>query len=342
MRKLKLLISYLLFLCLTSFVGCKTSVESVKVLKLGHGLPQSHSVHLGMVHMAERLEEISKGKMKIEIYPGAQLGSETQCIELLQIGSLAITKVSAAAIEGFVEEFKVFSLPYLFESKEHLYKVLDGEVGKYLLNKPEKYLFRGLGYYDAGSRNFYTIKKPILTPDDLKGLKIRVMKSPISVQMMEVLGGSATPISWGELYTALQSGVVDGAENNIPSFTTAHHQEVSKHFSFNEHTMIPDLLIVSKVIWDGLTPQQQSWLQQAMDESVVYQKKLWEEQEKESLQEAKEAGVNIHYPDKQPFIDKATKMHEDLKNNTRVYDLITKIKAVGEEIKKNNEQQTTE
>lgn len=308
--------------------GCGTSGEEVRVLKLGHGLSQEHSVHQGIVYMGERLSKLSGGKMRLDIYPGAQLGSETQSIELLQIGSLAMTKVSTASLEGFVEEFKVFSIPYLFRSKEHLYAVENGDIGKELLEKTEKYLFRGLGFYDAGARSFYTMNKPIQKPEDLKGLKIRVMKSPTSVDMMKQFNSSATPISWPELYTALQSGVVDGAENNIPSFTTSHHHEVARHLSLNEHTMIPDLLIISKVIWDKLSQQEKEWLTQAVNESVAYQRKLWEEQEKSSLEEAKAAGVNIYTPDKQPFINMALPMHEQYKNNPRVNDLIQRIKAM--------------
>lgn len=317
-----------LLLLVGLFSGCNRPGNETRVLKLAHGLSQEHSVHQGIVYLGERLGELSGGKMRLDIYPGAQLGSETQCIELLQIGSLAMTKVSTASLEGFVEEFKVFSIPYLFRSKEHLIAVENSEIGKELLAETEKYLFRGLGFYDAGSRNFYTMNKPILTPGDLKGLKIRVMKSPISVDMMRQFKSSATPISWPELYTALQSGVVDGAENNIPSFTTSHHHEVARHLTLNEHTMIPDLLIISEVIWDKLSDQEKEWLTQAVNESVVYQRKLWEEQEKSSLEEAKEAGVNIYTPDKQPFIDMALPMHEHYKDNPRVDKLIHRIKAM--------------
>lgn len=321
-----------LFVFVLFLAGCGMGEQKQKVLKLAHGLDQAHSLHKGMVYMGERLDAISGGKMKLEIYPGAQLGSETQCIELLQIGSLAMTKVSTASLEGFVEEYKVFGLPYLFRSKEHLFRVLGGEVGKELLVKTEKYLFRGLGYYDAGARSFYTMKKPVLKPDDLQGQKIRVMKSPMAVEMMKQFGGSATPISWPELYTALQSGVVDGAENNMPSFVTSHHHEVSKFFTFNEHTMLPDVLIISKVVWDKLNGQEQAWLVQAVDESVTYQRALWQEQEEASLREAEDKGVHIYYPDKQPFIDKVLPMYELYKDNGRVYSLIGRIKAVADTV----------
>lgn len=312
--------------------GCGMQ-EQKKVLKLGHGLDQKHSLHLGLVYMAERLEEISGGKMGVDIYPGAILGNETQTVELLQIGSLAMTCRSSASLEGFIEEYKVFGIPYIIESKEHLFAVLDGEVGEEFKTITEKYLFRGLGFYDAGARSFYTVKKPIHTPEDLAGLKMRVMKSPLAVAMMQAFGGSATPISWPELYTALQSGVVDGAENNLPSFVTSHHHEVAKHFSFNEHTMLPEALIISTHVWNNLTEQEQKWLEQAVDESVAYQRELWVQQELDALEEAKAKGVTFYYPNKQLFMDKTAGMKETFRNNQRIWGMIEKIDAVAAEVK---------
>jgi tripartite ATP-independent transporter DctP family solute receptor len=315
--------------------SCNTT-EQKKVLKLAHGLDQKHSVHLGMKYMAKRLEEISGGKMTIDVYPGGQLGSETQNIELLQIGGLAMTKVSSASLEGFVEEYKVFGIPYVIKSKEHLFRVLDSPVGRELKTSTEKYLFRGLGFYDAGARSFYTVKKAVLKPEDLAGQKIRVMKSPVAVAMMQAFGGSATPISWGELYTALQSGVVDGAENNLPSFVTSYHHEVSKHFTVNEHTMLPDVLIISKVVWGKLSPQEREWLEKAVQESVIYQRKLWEEQELESFEEAKSKGVNFYYPDKKMFSDKVASMRDMFKSNERVYRMIERIDGIAREMESEN------
>jgi tripartite ATP-independent transporter DctP family solute receptor len=308
-------------------MGCGHQ-EQGKVLKLAHGLDPSHPVHQAMVYMAQRCKEISNGDLTIEIYPSGQLGSEQQCVELLQIGSLAITKVSAAVMESFVEDFKVLGLPYVFRSREHSFKVLDGEIGKELLRSTEPYWIRGLCFYDAGSRSFYTIDKPVYSPDDLKGLKIRVMKSITAMEMVKALGGSPTPISWGELYTALQSGVVDGAENNPPSFYTSHHYEVCKYYSLNEHTTVPDVLIVSMKVWNKLSEQEKEWLQQAADESVPVERKLWAESEKESLEAVEEAGVTIIHPDKKPFADKVAPLLDSYKKNAKLYDLITRIREV--------------
>ena len=307
--------------------GCSTQKQGT-ALKLAHGLDPSHPVHKAMVHMADRCKEISGGELTIDIYPSGQLGSEQQCVELLQIGSLAITKVSAAVMESFTEDFKVLGLPYIFRSREHSFNVLDGEIGDELLLSTEPFWIRGLCFYDAGSRSFYTIDKPINNPDDLKGLKIRVMKSITAMEMVKAQGGSPTPISWGELYTALQSGVVDGAENNPPSFYTSHHYEVCKYYSLNEHTMVPDVLIISLKVWEKLTEQEKKWLQQAADESVEVERKLWAEAEKESLKIVQEAGVTINYPDKEPFAKKVEDLLESYRDNEKIYDLITRIKAV--------------
>ena len=312
---------------LISLTGCIQQKQG-RGLKLAHGLDPSHPVHKAMVYMADRCREISNGALTIEIYPSGQLGSEQQCVELLQIGSLAITKVSAAVMESFVEDFKVLGLPYVFRSKEHSFKVLDGAIGKELLLSTEPFWIRGLCFYDAGSRSFYTIDKPIYGPDDLKGLKIRVMKSITAMEMVKAQGGSPTPISWGELYTALQSGVVDGAENNPPSFYTSHHYEVCKYYSLNEHTMVPDVLIISMKVWNKLSDQEKKWLQQAADESVPVERELWAESEKESLEAVEKAGVTIIHPDKKPFADKVAPLLDSYKKNAKLYDLITRIREV--------------
>ncbi len=311
---------------LLSLSGCGVK-SGVRTLKLAHGLDVKHSVHIGMVAMAKRVEELSGGKMKIEIYPSGQLGGERECLELLQLGSLDITKVSAAVMEGFVEEYKALGMPYIFRNKEHAFNVLDGPIGKEILQKGEDYWLRGLCFYDAGARSFYT-SKPVYSPDDLAGLKIRVMQSITAVNMVRAFGSSPTPISWGELYTALQGGVVDGAENNPPSFYLSHHYEVCKFYTLDEHTMIPDVLLMSTHAWGKLNPEERSWLQQAVDESVAVQRELWKKSEEEALAEVKKAGVEIIVPDKTPFVEKAQIVYELFKSQPRVNDIITKIQNV--------------
>jgi tripartite ATP-independent transporter DctP family solute receptor len=281
-----------------------------------------------MVYMADDLEKLSGGSMAMEIYPSQQLGTERQCLELLQIGSLDMTKVSAAVMENFSPDMKIFGLPFLFKDRTHLFNVLDGEIGKKLLDGGEKYWLKGLGYYDSGSRSFYTKTKPVNTPDDLKGLKIRVMESVTAMNMVKSLGGSPTPISWGELYTSLQQGVVDGAENNPPSFYLSRHYEVCKYFSLDEHTSVPDVVLVGTHLWESLNEQQKIWLQEAVNNSVKYQRKLWAEAEEEALREVQKAGVTVVRPDKSEFEEQVQELYESYKNQENIYSLIKGIKAV--------------
>ena len=314
-----LILSAILFSC--------QDKSSVKVLKLAHVLDASHPVHKGMVYMAGKLVEKSQGKMRVDIYTSGQLGGERDLIELLQIGSLAMTKVSTAPLEAFVPEMKIFGIPYVFRDDEHRWKILNGPIGQKMLLSGEDYFLRGMCYYDAGSRSFYTKERPVQSPADLAGLKIRVMKSITAVKMVQSLGGSATPIPWGELYTSLQQGVVDGAENNPPSFYLSKHYEVCKYYSLDEHTAVPDILLMSTVVWNSLDAQQQQWVQEAIDESVEYQKKLWKEASDDALRAVKEAGVEVIYPDKTPFRQSVREMHESYRG-TSIYDLIKEIDAV--------------
>ncbi|MBU2676982.1 MAG: TRAP transporter substrate-binding protein [Gammaproteobacteria bacterium] len=286
--------------CVILSGGCERQSD-VKVLTLAHNLDTGHTVHKAMLLMGERLEAYSDGQLAIAIYPGGQLGSERENLELLQIGSLAMTKVSASPLEGFVPELKVFNLPYIFANREHHLRVLDSPIGKGLLESLQVARLYGLGYYDAGSRSFYTSDRPVNSPEDLRGMKIRVMKSQTAVRMVTELGGSPTPISLGEIYTALQQGVVDGAENNAPSFYRLRHYEAARYYSLDEHTFVPDVLIMSKRIWDDLTANEQEWLSQAVDDSVKYQRELWLAETDASLAAVADAGVTISYPDKEPF-----------------------------------------
>ncbi len=305
-------------------LGCKETKDH-EVLKLAHGLNPSHPVHKAMVIMGEKLKEKSGGTMELQIYPSGQLGSEQQCVELLQIGSLAITKVSTAVMEGFTDNYQVLGLPYIFRSKEHAFKVLDSPIGDELLASTEPYRLKGLCFYDAGARSFYTLNKNIEKPEDLKGLKIRVMKSQTAMSMVQAMGGSPTPISWGELYTALQSGVVDGAENNPPSFFTSRHYEVCKQYALNEHTRVPDVLVIGTVVWNKLTSKQQQWLMEAAKESVAAQRELWAASEEESLKKVEAAGVKITYPKKEPFAEKVNQMLDAHQDQPQLYELIQRI-----------------
>ena len=316
----------ILFTLLIFWAGC-AEISDATYLKLAHGLDTQHPVHKAMEFMAQRVAEKSGGKFKIEIYPSQQLGTERQCLELLQIGSLGMTKVSAAVMENFAPNIEVLSLPYIFRNREHAYRVQDGETGKKMLLQSEKYWLRGLTYFDAGQRSFYC-KTPIRTPEDLNGKKIRVQESVTAMNLVRSLGGAPTPISWGELYTALQQGVVDGAENNPPSFYTSRHYEVCKYYILNEHTAVPDILVIGTVAWNRLAEQEQLWLQEAADEAKVYQRKLWQEAEQAALDSVKVAGVEIIIPDKTLFAEKTKSLFEKYKNQPEKYQLIQDIQAV--------------
>lgn len=325
MLKFRLQLSICISLLL--FVGCE-NMNQIRVLRLGHALDVNHSVHLGMIRIAEHLEDLSNGKMRLLIYPNQQLGGERECLELLQIGSLDIAKVSAAVLENFVPDFKIFGLPFLFDNKEHLFRVLDGDIGQSLLNQGEKFWLKGLAFYDSGSRSFYLKDRKITNPENLGGLKIRVMESPTAIQMMQLLGASPTPISWGELYTALQQGVVDGAENNPPSFYLSRHYEVCKYYVMSEHTSIPDVLLTNTHLWSRLSEQEKEWLQTAVDLSVPYQREQWGQSELESLEAVEIAGIEISYPDKRPFREAVRSMYEDFANSPS---LSTLMKAIQNE-----------
>jgi len=319
----KLIFTFSFFLL--AILGSCDKITKTKTIKLAHGLDVNHSVHKAMVKMGEDLFERSGGKLKIDIYPSQQLGTERECIELLQIGSLGMTKVSVGVMENFAPKMKIFGLPFLFRDREHSFAILDGPIGQQLLDDGINYWIKGLAYYDAGSRSFYTKEKPINSPEDLKGLKIRVMESVTAVDMVNGLGGSATPISWGELYTSLQQGVVDGAENNPPSFYLSRHYEVCKYYSLDEHTVLPDVLIIGTQLWNKLSEQEKAWIQKAADNSVVYQRKLWAIAEEEALSEVQKAGVQIIRPDKRLFSEKVQGIYDQYKNDEEMYGLIQKI-----------------
>jgi tripartite ATP-independent transporter DctP family solute receptor len=293
--------------------GCaRVGDRGARVLSLAHGLDTGHPVHRAMVHMADRLAALSAGALRIEVYPGEQLGSERECLELLQIGSISMTKVSASVLESFAPAFAVFNIPYLFRDRAHEAAVLGGALGRELLLSAERFRLRGLAYYDAGSRSFYTRKRKVEHPDDLAGLKIRTQESPSAIRMVQLLGGSPTPISWGELYTALQQGVVDGAENNPPSFHLSHHYEVCRWYSLDEHTAVPDVLLIGTATWSDLAERERAWLQEAAADSAVVQQELWRAATEEALAEVAAAGVDVSRPDKRPFAERVRPFQEEM------------------------------
>lgn len=323
------LVIYVWLLAATIMGGC-TRQGNISEIKLAHSLSEDHAVHKGIVDFARRVKEKSNGELKITIYPNGILGSESQCLELLQIGSLGITKVSAAVMESFAPQYKVLGIPYIFNSDAHRNKIYDSDIGKEILNSGQEYWLKGLCFYDAGSRSFYTTSKAIRKASDLEGLKIRVMRSITANKMISVMGGSPVPIDFGELYTALQQGVVDGAENNPPSFHLTRHYETCQYYTLDKHTSIPDVMVISTIIWDKLTPQQQQWIMEAAAESVPVQRKYWSQSEQESLEAVREAGIEIIEPDLKSFQEATRPILNEFRENDELRPLIDKITRLGE------------
>jgi tripartite ATP-independent transporter DctP family solute receptor len=278
------------------WLGATSPVERATVLRLGHALNQQHPVHRGMQVFADEVRRSSGGTLRIDLYADAKLGSERELLELVQIGSLAMTKVSAGQLEAFSPEFSVFSLPYLFDDRAHFWRFALGAEGERLLQASTPYRLRGLTFYDAGSRSFYFgrgVKKPLRHPDDLRGLSMRVMPSRTAIAMVEALGAKPVPIPFGELYSALDTGTVDGAENNPPSLHTSRQYEVASSYSLNEHAILPDVLVIGTETWDRLDARQRGWLKQAAQASMRAQRTLWEQAEADSLRAMRDAGLRI-------------------------------------------------
>lgn len=286
-------------------LGCAGADRS-RTLRLGHGLAVDHPVHLAMVEMAEELGRSSRGTLRMTISPGEQLGTERQSVELLQIGSLDLTKTSAAVLEGFDPAFGIFTVPYLFEDENAAMAAVDGALGAALAQRLEAIRLVPLAWYRAGSRSFYTIDRPISSPDDLAGLPIRTQESAAAMRMVAALGAKPTPIAWGELYTALQQGIVVGAENNPPSLLRSRHFEVARHYSLDEHTIVPDVVLIAKSTWDRLDPVEREALRQAARHAEALQRKWWGQATEDALRELEEAGVALHRPDKAAFAERVT------------------------------------
>ncbi|WP_321448469.1 TRAP transporter substrate-binding protein [uncultured Cohaesibacter sp.] len=305
------------------------TAASAVTLKISHNNPEDHPVHQSMEFFADRVKELTNGDVKVRIYANAQLGTQRESMELVQNGTLAMAKSNASELEAFEESYSALNLPYLFTSEDHFFNALGGEIGDDILMSSKDKGFIGLTYYYEGARSFYA-NKAIKSPADLEGMKIRVQPSPSAIRMVELLGGNPTPITWGELYSALKQGVVDGAENNPTAMTTARHGEVSKVFSLDEHTMIPSVLVMSTKKWDSLSEEQQKAVKQAADESMDFHRDLWGKIVAKEIETAKsELGVEFVEVDKAPFAEATAPMVEEVAaKSERLADLISRIKAV--------------
>lgn len=264
--------------------------------RLADDQPAGYPTVLGDQLFANIVSEMTHGKINIKVYYGAQLGAETQTTQETMAGIIQVNRVNAAPLASFVPELGVLSLPYIFSSSSQEWKALYGKPGETLLNSMKSAGLIGLTYYDSGQRSFFTRHTPILKPSDMKGLKIRVQKSPVFVSMVKAMGGSPVPMAYSSVYTALQSGVIDGAENNIPSYYTMSFYQVAPYYSYDGHSRVPEILFMNLKAWNSLTPEEQTIFKTAAMAASLYERQLWNEQVQKDLKLLKKAGVHFYYP----------------------------------------------
>ncbi len=289
--------------------------------------PMGYPTTEAIKYFGELLNTWTDGRLSVTIYHSMQLGGEKEALEQVQLGALEMTRVSVGVVGPIVDDFNAFNLPYVFRSVDHMHKVVDGAIGTELLNKLEAGGLIGLGYMDAGSRSFYNSKRDITSIDDLKGLKIRVMQNPIFVEMVNAMGGNGLSVAFNELYTAMQTGVVDGAENNPPTYDGHKHFEIAGHYTLTEHLMVPEIFVFSKKVWDTMPALDRQLIRKASALTVVRERELWAAREKVSLDRLREAGINvITNIDKGPFIEATEPVRA--KFGAKYTDLIARIQAV--------------
>ncbi|ESW65876.1 TRAP transporter substrate-binding protein [Mesorhizobium sp. M0761] len=297
------------------------------VLRSADTHPDGYPTVEAVKYLGELIKERTAGRYSVEVYHSAQLGEEKDTIEQTQTGVIDLNRVSMGPFNGIVPETAVPSLPYMFRSVEHMRHVMDGPIGDEILKAFETHDLVGLAFYDSGARSFYNTKKDITSIADLKGMKFRVIQSDVFVDMVNALGANATPMAYGEVYSALETGVIDGAENNWPSFESAKHYEVAKHYTVDQHQIVPEVLVMSKSSWDRLTPEDQAIVKQAAKDSVVKMRELWDAQEKKSREIVEKAGVKVSEIDKQPLIDAMKPVYDKYLKTPELKDLATRIQA---------------
>ncbi|MER9934778.1 TRAP transporter substrate-binding protein [Mesorhizobium sp. M0088] len=298
------------------------------VLRSSDTHPDGYPTVEAVKYFGELVKERTAGRYAVELYHSAQLGEEKDTIEQVRTGVIDLNRISMAPFNGLIPETTVPSLPYIFRSEDHMHKVMDGAVGHQIAAAFEQVGLVLLAFYDSGARSFYNSKKPINSLADLSGMKFRVIQSDIFVDMVAALGANATPMPYGEVYSAIETGVIDGAENNFPSYDTAKHAEVAKFYSLDEHTMVPEAFVMAKSSWDKLTPEDQAIFKAAAKESVARQRELWTAKVKESRAKVEAAGSQITTPDKQPFIDAMGPVYEKHVKDDKLKAMVEAIKAV--------------
>ncbi|MGM0881397.1 MAG: TRAP transporter substrate-binding protein [Bacillota bacterium] len=295
--------------------------------RLAESHPADYPTTLGDKKFAELVNQKTNGRIKIEVFPSSQLGEEKAVIEQVQLGAIEFTRVSTGPLAEFNKAFGVFSLPYIFENEEHEWNFLNGPDAQKLLEGLSDSKFMGLSYYDSGARSFYT-RKPVTSIEDLKGMKIRVIQNKVNIDLMQALGASATPMPYGDVFNALQTGVIDGAENNWPSFYTSKHYEQAKNLILDSHQRVPEVLMASKVTWDKLSDADKQAIKEAAMESVAYQREQWKKFEKEAEDKVRAAGVTVtDISDLKPWQEAVKPMIEKYRSEYKeVLDAIEKAK----------------
>lgn len=312
--------------------GCQ-STEQKRIIRIGHNQSTSHPTHIALARFQEYINEHLGDKYVVEVYPNELLGSQTDMVQLTQTGAIDFCVASNAILETFSKNYEIFNLPYLFASTEAYHNAMDDEeVTDSIFNATEKAGFLAVTWLDAGTRNFYTVKKPIETPADLKGLKIRVQQSPTNIEMMKLLGGSATPMGFGDVYTALQSNIIDGAENNELALTDNGHGDVCKYYSYDMHQMVPDILIGNLAFIEELNDEERAIFEEGYKLVNEIQREEWVK----AVEAAKEKAVNEQnvqfiYPDQEPFKEACLPLHESvLANNAEIQPIYDKIQKYNE------------
>ena len=309
--------------------GAKAADQKM-VFKASDVHPEGYPTVQAVENMGKKLEATTGGRLSIQMYASMQLDGEKEAIEQAQVGALQIARVSVGALGPVVDDLNVFNLPFLFRSTEHMEKVIDGPIGQELLDKVSNNVntrLIGLAWMDAGARSVYDTKKPIKSIDDLKGLKMRVMGNPMFVDMMNALGGNGVAMGYDQVFRALQTGVIDGAENNPPSFVFDNHYQVAKYYTLTEHLIVPEILVFSRATWDNLSKDDQALIKKLAREAQLDERQLWKKVEDEAIAKMKASGIEIGtIADKTPF-ETAVKPVWD-KYGAKYGDLIRRIQAI--------------
>ena len=315
--------------------GCGKAADGKRIVRISLGQSETHPQYIGLVAFKDYVEERLGDKFEVQIFPNEILGSAQKAIELTQTGAIDFVVAGTANLETFADVYEVFSMPYLFDSREsYLEAMQDADYMEQIYESTDEAGFRVLTWYNAGTRNFYA-KKPIRTPEDLKGLKIRVQQSPASVKMMQAFGAAASPMSFGEVYTAIQQGVIDGAENNELALTNNKHGEVAKYFTYNMHQMVPDMLVGNLKFLNSLSPEELQIFKEAAALSTEVELGEWDKQVEEAKAMARdEMGVEFIEVDVAPFKEKVLPLHEEmLRKNPAIVDVYDYIQAINQHVK---------